>query len=125
MQFQMLTRTMISLFRLPLLAGPEEPQLEAQHVCAPCIMHKMRDKAIAISNAFRTSLGLPLIEAPNLDFPKEHHDDPMFRILPFIGTPPAFIKNQGNGALTGITGEERLSVSLALSAASSPLSQAR
>ena len=46
-------------------------QLETQHTCGPCIMCKMRDKAIEISNALRTALSLPLIEAPKLDAPKE------------------------------------------------------
>ncbi|KAK2464612.1 hypothetical protein APHAL10511_003364 [Amanita phalloides] len=66
-------------------------------------MRKMCNKAIDV---FRMALGLPLIEALNLDVPKEHHDDPVFRILPFIGTPPTFIKVEGeeaNGALMGVT----------------------
>jgi len=87
----------------PFLAGPEGARIETR---PPCIMRKMRDKAIEVSNAFRTALGLPLIEAPSLDLPKEHHDNPMFRILPFIGAPPTFVKVEGeetNGALTGVT----------------------
>jgi len=90
----------------PFLAGPEGAHIETQHIRPPCIMRKMRDKAIKISNAFRTALGLPLIEAPNLDVPKELHDDPVFRILPFIGARPTFVKVTGeeaNGALTGAT----------------------
>jgi hypothetical protein len=66
----------------------------------------MLDRAIEISNVFRTTFGLPLIEAPGLDLPKEYQNDPMFRILPFIGTPLTFIKVEGeesNGALTGVT----------------------
>ena len=85
----------------PFLAGPEGAQIE--HIRPPCILRKMHDKAIEISNAFRTALGL---EAPNLDVPKELHNDPIFRILPFIGTPPTFVKVEGedaNGALTGVT----------------------
>ncbi len=88
------------------LAGPEGARIETQHNRPPCIMRKMRDKAIEISNSFRTALGLPLIEAPNIDVPKEHHGDPVFRILPFIGTPPTFVKVEGedaNGASTGVT----------------------
>ncbi|KAF8685311.1 hypothetical protein AX14_004048 [Amanita brunnescens Koide BX004] len=92
---------------LPFLAGPEGAQLETQPTRGPCIMRKMRDKAIEISNAFRTALGLPSIEAPKLETPKDvvgNHDD-LFRILPFIGTPPTFVKVEGqdaDGAVTGV-----------------------
>jgi len=94
----------------PFLAGPgEAAQLETQRTRGPCIMRQMRNKAIEISNAFRTALGLPLIEAPKLHLPKEvggNHNNPVFRILPFIGTPPTFVKVKGqgdDGALAGVT----------------------
>jgi hypothetical protein len=55
----------------------------------------MRAKAIAISNAFRKALGLPLIEAharPPMDGEKEVHGG-LVRIMPFIGTP---VDDQGD-----------------------------
>ena len=63
------------LFHLSLLTINVQPsagmQLEPQHTRGPCIMCKMHDKAIEISNALRMALSLPLIEVPKLDVPKE------------------------------------------------------
>ncbi|KAK2464355.1 hypothetical protein APHAL10511_003812 [Amanita phalloides] len=51
-------------------AGPDA------HRPRPCMMRKLHNKAIEVSNAFRTALGLPPIELPGLD------GNPTFGILP-------------------------------------------
>jgi hypothetical protein len=56
------------------------------------------DKALDISNAFRHALGMPLIEPGK-------PEDKMYKIMPFIGTPPTFVEVEGmkNGQLEGKT----------------------
>jgi len=100
--------TEISNIRLGHAVANVDGNSNIAHVFPPAIMgtqvddagrHKkhrlcrggMRDKAIAISNAFRKILGLPLIEAharPPMDGEKEVHNG-LVRIMPmpFIGTP--------------------------------------
>lgn len=52
---------------------------------------RIKDKAIQISNAFRHALGLPTIETAHPQ-PGDHVHGGMVHIMPFIGTPPMFVK---------------------------------
>ncbi|KAF5346764.1 hypothetical protein D9756_010438 [Leucocoprinus leucothites] len=56
----------------------------------PC-SKRIKDKAIQISNAFRHALGLPPIETAHAH-PGDNVHGGMIQILPFIGTPPAFVE---------------------------------
>lgn len=55
----------------------------------PC-KARLAQKGAEISNAFREFFGLPLIKT--IDAPGRPADDGRVHILPFIGTPPAFIE---------------------------------
>lgn len=56
----------------------------------PCGKH-IKDKFVQMSNAFRTALGLPLIETVQ-PTPGEHIHGGMVHIMPFVGTPSMFAK---------------------------------
>jgi hypothetical protein len=65
-------------------------------------MSRFREKAVEMSNAFRQALGMPLIETEGANRPTE---DKMYKIMPFIGTPPTFVEVEGsrNGQIEGKT----------------------
>ncbi|KAF8634284.1 hypothetical protein AX17_004239 [Amanita inopinata Kibby_2008] len=88
----------------PSLAGPAGHPANKR----PCIMRKMRDKAIGISNVFRQAFGLPLIETTSRNrHDNNHASEGVYRILPFVGTEPSFIEVKGQSEQGGIEGVTR------------------
>jgi len=69
----------------------------------PCMMRKM----VEVSNAFRKAVGLPLIDTSirPIEKDKANGSEPVYSILPFIGTPPTFVKvkDSGAGGITAFT----------------------
>lgn len=83
------------------IKGETMPQAGPAHglMKQPCAgrMGRFREKALEISNAFRTALGLEPID------PRPPHE---FRILPFVGSAPTLIRVDGpsaDGTWTGRT----------------------
>lgn len=72
------------------LTLPQSPGISQPAVRRPC-GKRIKDKAIEISNTFRHALGLPTIETAQPK-PGEHVHGGMVHILPFVGTPPMFVK---------------------------------